>query len=148
MNDINSYIIVNKKTNLITELFIKISILTLASLIVICGFKYKKYYQTAGQVIREKNNYQLAIYLYPYQLNIIKNNNVLIIENLEYKYSIDYIADEYIISSNSENYLKVILNINLKEKDKIVNNILQIKVLESNKKVFYYLKDYLKKEEE
>jgi len=148
MTDINSYIIINRKTNFITNLFIMISIIIFISFIIIGGLKYKKYYQTFGQVIRDKNNYQLILYLSPYQLNIIKNNNKLTIDNLEYAYCINYISDEYIISNDNKNYLKIILDIDLKSKDKIVNNILKIKVLESNKKIFYYLKDYLKKEVE
>lgn len=146
MIDINSYIIMNKKTNMFTESFIIISILIFVSLIIICGFKYQKYYQTTGQVIKEDGNYKLVLYLCPYQLNIIKNNNKLIIDNLEYQYSINYIADDYIVANDLNNYLKVVLNVNLERKDKIANNILQIKFLESNKKIFYYLKDWLKKE--
>lgn len=145
MSDINSYIILNKKTKFIINFFIYISILVFLSLIVVSNFKYKKYYQTIGQVIKNENAYQLSLYLCPYQLNIIKNNNKLTIDNLEYTYNINHIADEYIIFNDYNKYLKVILDIDLKEKDKIINNTLQVKILESNKKIFYYVKEYLKK---
>ena len=145
MNDVNSYLILNRKTNFITNLFISISIIFLLLFLLISQVKYQKYYQTIGQVVKEQDTYQLALYLYPYQLEIIKNNNTLTIENSEYTYNINHISNEYIISSDYQNYLKVVLDIKLKPKDKIENNIFQIKMLESNKKIFYYLKDYFKK---
>ena len=144
MNEIDSYIIENRKISFVINLFIIISIMIFVSLIMLSSLKYKKYYQTTGIVIRDENKYNLTLYLDPYKLKIIKNNNVLIIDDLEYKYTINYINNEYKISNNYTNYLNVVLDIELKQEDKIENNILQVKVLESNKKIFYYLKDYLK----
>lgn len=144
MNEIDSYIIENRKISFVINLFIIISIMIFVSLIMLSSLKYKKYYQTTGIVIRDENKYKLTLYLDPYKLKIIKNNNVLIIDDLEYKYTINYINNEYKISNNYTNYLNVVLDIELKQEDKIENNILQVKVLESNKKIFYYLKDYLK----
>ena len=145
MNEIDSYIIENRKIGFFIKVFIIISIIIFVSLIILSGLRYKKYYQTIGIVIRDENKYKLTLYLDPYKLKIIKNNNVLIIDDLEYKYTINYINNEYVISNNYTNYLNVVLDIELKKEDKIENNILQVKVLESNKKIFYYLKDYLKK---
>ena len=145
MNEIDSYIIENRKIGFVIKVFIIISIIIFVSLIILSGLRYKKYYQTIGIVIRDENKYKLTLYLDPYKLKIIKNNNVLIIDDLEYKYTINYINNEYVISNNYTNYLNVVLDIELKKEDKIENNILQVKVLESNKKIFYYLKDYLKK---
>jgi len=146
MNNIKSYIVMNKKTSSITNLFIIISIVIIMSLVIISNCKYKKYFHTIGQVVKEENNYQLSLYLYPYQLKIIKNNNKLTIDNKEYNYNISYIKNEYIYINNNS-YLKVVLNINLDNKDKIINNNLEIKILESNKKIFCYIKEYLKRRE-
>jgi len=146
MNNIKSYIVMNKKTSSITNLFIIISIVIIMSLVIISNCKYKKYFHTIWQVVKEENNYQLSLYLYPYQLKIIKNNNKLTIDNKEYNYNISYIKNEYIYINNNS-YLKVVLNINLDNKDKIINNNLEIKILESNKKIFCYIKEYLKRRE-
>ena len=146
MNNIKSYIIINKKTNLITKLFISISIMILITLSILTQFKYKTYYQTFGQVIKENNNHKLTLYIDPYKLKVIKNNNLIIIDDKKYNYTIDLIDDEYIVSDNLTNYLKVILNVNLKQEDKINNNILEVRILESDEKIIYYLKEYFKKE--
>ena len=146
MNNIKSYIIINKKTNLITELFISISILVFIALLILTQYKYKKYYQTIGQVTKENNKYKITLYIDPYKLNIIKNNNTMLIDKDNYSYTIDYIDNEYLISDDLNNYLRVIINVNLKNKDRINNNILNIKILESDKKIISYLKDYLRKE--
>lgn len=147
MNNIKSYILLNKRTCFIINLFIIISIIIFITFIVLGQFKYKKYFQIIGQVVEKEKRYQLSLYLNPYQLNIIKNNNELFIDNLKYSYSIDYIADGYIISDSCYNCLNVVLDINLKNKDRIVNNLLEVKLLESNEKLFYYLKNYFKKGE-
>ena len=147
MNDIRSYMIINKNASFIINFLIIISIIFLFSFILICQFKYKKYFYTLGQVIENENKYQLVLYLTPYKINIIKNNNRLIIDDFEYEYSIVFIENDYIISSDYNNYLKVVLDIKLRKKDMISNNILQVKILESNKKIFYYLKDYFVKGE-
>lgn len=144
MNDINTYIILNRKINLTIKLFIIISFVIFISLVFVLNIKYKKYFQTSGQVIYIDNSYHLVIFLSPDKLNVIKNNDSIIIDNFGYNYKINSISNDYIISEDFNNYLEVKLDINLKEKDKINNNILEVKFLESNKKLFYYLKEYLK----
>ena len=145
MNNIKSYIILNKNSNLITKLFLFISIIIIIVMFVVFQIKYSKYYQTVGQVIEENNIYQLSLYLDPYKLKILKNNNKIIIDNEEYFYSKKYIDNKYLISNNLDNYINVILDVNLNKKDRIVNYILNVKILESNKKIICYLKEYLKK---
>lgn len=144
MNNINSYIILNRQTRFIVKLFVSISLIMFASLILVLNMKYEKYYQTLGQVINNDNNYKLIINLSPYKLNIIKNNDSVIIDKFKYNYKINSISKDYIISGDLNNYIQITLDVNLNEKDKINNNILEVKFLESNKKLFYYLKEYLK----
>lgn len=145
MNDIYGYIIINRKTKLVTNVFVFVSILIIASLIIVSQFKYVKYYRTYGQVINDSNKYQLALYLNPYYLNVIKSNNNLKIDNINYEYKISYIGSEYVISNNCNNCLMVVLDIDLKNEDKIINNMLNIEVLESDKKLFCYVKYYFLK---
>ena len=147
MNDIKSYIILNRKTNLTTKMFIYITIIIFITLLILSQLEYKKYYQTKGQVIKENNMYKITLYIPLYKLEIIKNNNKLTIDNQEYIYQLEKIDNKYTISNDQKTYLQIILNINLKEEDKIINNNLNIKILESNKKIICYIKDYLKKGE-
>lgn len=146
MNDIKSYIILNRKTSYVINFFLLISFIILIALIMISQFKYQKYYETTAQVIKDNNQYQLTLFINPYKINVLKNNNKIIIDDYETFYKIEYISNEYFINNNNY-YLQIKLKVNLKDKDKIVNNILQVKFLESNKKIIYYLKDYLKKGE-
>ena len=145
MGDINNYLIMNRKTSPIIKVYIIISLVFIFTALLISQLNYKKYYKSIGQVLKEENIYYLSLYLYPHQLNIIKKNNKLIIDDYEYNYSIEKIENEYFIANDYNSYLKVDLNINLKEEDKIVNNVLEVKILESNQKIFYYIKNYLKK---
>ena len=145
MGDINNYLIMNRKTSPIIKVYIIISLVFIFTALLISQLNYKKYYKSIGQVLKEENIYYLSLYLYPHKLNIIKKNNKLIIDDYEYNYSIEKIENEYFIANDYNSYLKVDLNINLKEEDKIVNNVLEVKILESNQKIFYYIKNYLKK---
>lgn len=145
MSDIMGYIILNKKTNFIIKLFISISITIFVTFIILSQINYTKYLKINGYVLENDNKYQLSLYLSPYELKIINNTNKLIIDKKEYEYKIDYVAKEYIILNN-KNYINVVLDIDLNEKDKIVNNILNLKIKESDKKLFYYIKDYVIKE--
>ena len=79
------------------------------------------------------------------KLKYVKNNNKLVIDNKEYVYSIKSINNDYEIDNNLNNYLYLYLDVSLDSKDKITNNVLNVKLLESNKKIFYYLKNYIMK---
>lgn len=145
MNNIKSYIILNKKTNYIIYVFIIVSLIIFISLSFLTQFKYKKYYDVIGQALKIENEFKLVLYIAPEKLEVLKKNNKLIINNNVYSYKINFIDNEYTISNDLNNYLKIILDIRLKEKDKIENNILEVRILESNKKIINYLKEYLRK---
>lgn len=144
MNNISSYIIINRQTKHLIKFYIYISLIVFVSLILILNIKYKKYFQTKAIVINDNVNYNLNIYLSPNKINIIKSNNSIIIEDKEYNYKIKSISKDYILSNDFNNYIEIILEVNLNEKDKINNNILEVKLIENDQKLFYYLKDYLK----
>lgn len=145
MNSIEGYIIQNRKTNEINKLFILISLLIFFSVSVILNMKFAKYMSLNGLIIKEQEVFQVKLYLTPYQLKIIKNNNEIIIENKKSKYKINHISENYILSNTNKNYLEVVLDVELDKKEKIVNNIVDIKILESKKEIFYYVKNYLMK---
>ena len=145
MNSIKSYIILNKKINIYIKRFKMITILILITMIILCQIKYKSYYFTTAQVIKNDNYYQLLVLIPEDELSIIKENNNLIIEDIIYDYKIINIDNDYVLTNNNKLYLKVVLSIGLRKKDMIVNNLLQVKILKSNKKIFYYIKDYFVK---
>lgn len=142
MNNVNSYIILNKSTNKIIKSFIILSIFIVLLLVLILNIKYKKYYYLYGQV---DNNYRLILYCDIDNLEIIKKNNKIQIDNNIYNYKILSIDTKYTVLNNTNNYIQIVIDINLNSEDKITNNILQLKILVSNKKLFYYLIDYIKK---
>lgn len=142
MNNVNSYIILNKSTNKLIKLFIITSLFIVLLLILTLNIKYKKYYYLYGQV---DNNYRLILYCDIKYLEVIKKNNKVVINNDTYNYKILSIDTNYTILNNTNNYIQLVIDINLNSEDKITNNILKLKVLVSNKKLFYYLIDYIKK---
>ena len=142
MNNVNSYIILNKKTNKLIKLFIITSLFIVLLLVLTLNIKYKKYYYLYGQV---DNNYRLILYCDIKYLEVLKKNNKVVINNNTYNYKILSIDTNYTILNNTNNYIQLVIDINLNSEDKITNNILKLKVLVSNKKLFYYLIDYIKK---
>lgn len=142
MNNVNSYIILNKNTNKLIKLFIITSLFIVLLLVLTLNIKYKKYYYLYGQV---DNNYRLILYCDIKYLEVIKKSNKVVINNNTYNYKILSIDTNYTILNNTNNYIQLVIDINLNSEDKITNNILKLKVLVSNKKLFYYLIDYIKK---
>ena len=142
MNNVNSYIILNKNTNKLIKLFIITSLFIVLLLILTLNIKYKKYYYLYGQV---DSNYRLILYCDIKYLEVLKKNNKVVINNDTYNYKILSIDTNYTILNNTNNYIQLVIDINLNSEDKITNNILKLKVLVSNKKLFYYLIDYIKK---
>ena len=145
MNNIDSYIILSKCSNSFVKCFIFVSLFIILTFIVLLHCEYKKYYNTIGQVVNNNNVYQMVTYIPIEKMNIIKNNNKLIIDKKEYYYKIKSIDNNYIINDNYEKCLEVLIDLNLNDDDKIVNNILNIKFEKSNKKIICYLKEYLMK---
>lgn len=142
MNNVNSYIILNKSTNKLIKLFIITSLFIILLLVLTLNIKYEKYYYLYGTV---DSNYRLILYCDIKYLEVIKKNNKVVINNDTYNYKILSIDTNYTILNNTNNYIQLVIDINLNSEDKITNNILKLKVLVSNKKLFYYLIDYIKK---
>ena len=67
-------------------------------------------------------------------------NDTLITDKKTYKYSIKSISEEY-FSDNNETYQEVVLNINLDNKYKYNNLVLNLKLLKEDKMVIEYLKE-------
>lgn len=126
MDDINIYynssVILERKTPKKIISWITILILLLI-FILIFGFffEYTKYEKTVG-IVKENT---LITFIDPIKIN--KLNKKIIIENKKYDYTINSISEDYTILEN-KNYYEVILDVNLEDKYKINNNILEINI--------------------
>ena len=144
MNSIEGYIIINKNCNKFIKFFIAISALIIAIFLLLLSLKFKKYYYNYGQVVIVDNNYYLLVSVASDELDIIKNNNILYIDNTSYNYDV-YLIYDYTTVYDSTSYKSVLLDVVLSSKEKIENNTIKIKFLKSDKKLFYYIIDYIKK---
>ena len=138
---IDSRIILNRKIRPLVYIYIMILIICALSLIIICMlFHYKEYYFFKGTVIEEENSYYLKCYIPISETKYITLNDTLITDKKTYKYSIKSISEKY-FSDNNETYQEVVLNINLDNKYKYNNLVLNLKLLKEDKMVIEYLKE-------
>jgi len=137
---IDTYIIMNRKTNLIIKLFIfNICILILLFIWGINTFTYQSYFHIHSKIIKFNSYYLVEVLIKEEEVNQIKNTNKLLIGNKEYNYEIKKI-DNNIIYKNNTNYFKIYLNVNsLDEKYQINNYHINIKIPKYNKKIINYL---------
>ena len=118
-----------------------ILIICALSLIIVCMlFHYKEYYFFKGNVIEEENSYYLKCYIPISETKYITLNDTLIINKKTYKYSIKSISEEY-FSDKNETFQEVVLNINLDNKYRYNNLVLNLKLLKEDKMVIEYLKE-------
>ena len=103
-------------------------------------FHYKEYYFFKGTVIEEENSYYLKCYIPISETKYITLNDTLITDKKTYNYSIKSISEEY-FSDNNETYQEVVLNINLDNKYRYNNLLLNLKLLKKDKMVIEYLKE-------
>ena len=118
-----------------------ILIICALSLIIVCMlFHYKEYYFFKGTVIEEDDSYYLKCYIPIFETKYITLNDTLITDKKTYKYSIKSISEEY-FSDNNETFQEVVLNINLDNKYRYNNLVLNLKLLKEDKMVIEYLKE-------
>lgn len=138
---IDSRVILNRKIRPLVYIYIMILIICALSLIIVCMlFHYKEYYFFKGTVIEEENSYYLKCYIPIFETKYITLNDTLITDKKTYKYSIKSISEEY-FSDNNETFQEVVLNINLDNKYRYNNLVLNLKLLKEDKMVIEYLKE-------
>lgn len=138
-NYIDSEIILHRKINYIVYIYIMIIIIIVLSLIILSMLSnYKIYYKVKGIVEKEENNYSIEIYIPLEDTKYIIKNDYLIINKEKYKYQIKDINSEY-VTDNITTYQIITLDLNLPNKYKYNNLILNIKVIKENKKIIDYL---------
>lgn len=143
MLDINEYLL-KYKIKIPKILFIWIIFLTF----IICGcliinktFKLTNYYKIHG-VVNEKS---VSAYINFNDLDRLVHNDLLYINNEKYSYKVDQISEDMIISDNSY-YKEVLLNINLKGKDFINNNVIDIQIIIEEMTILEYIVNLIKGE--
>ena len=112
---IDSEIILNRKIdNLVYVYIMIIIIITLSLIIFVILFHYKTYYKVKGIIVKEEDSYYIRSYIPIDKIKYIINNNIVRIDNKNYKYKIHAIDEEY-LTDNSTTYEVVNLDIEITE---------------------------------
>lgn len=120
----NTDIILNKKSNVYTIIWIIFLVIFLSLSLLICIF-YRFYeYETCLGYVRKNEDYKLILYLKDFSK---LNSYELYLENEKLEFSIYSISSDYYIIDGS-NYYEIVLNVNLPNIYKIDNNILKLKI--------------------
>ena len=143
---IDSYIILNRKTNTIIKILI-LNIIIIAVLFIwgINRFDYQSFFHIHSKIINFNSYFVLELLIPVKEVNQIKEQNRLFIGTKEYYYNIKEI-DNNIIYQNNTNYQKIYLEVKKLDQKYLINNYhVDIKIPKSPKKLIEYLKN---KEEE
>ena len=119
MNYIDSEIILQRKIGPYVYVYIMIIIVIMLSIIIFfILFNYKIYYTIRGTVIKEDDHFYIRIYIPINDIKYITNNDIVIIDNKEYKYNISMIDSEY-FTNNIITYQIVKIDVSIDDKYKI-----------------------------
>lgn len=138
---IDSEIILGRKIEPLIYVYVMIVVVIILSLIIffiLCY--YRTYYDIRGVVIKEDNNYYIRIYVPLDDIKYIANNDIVLINDKEYRYNVISIDNEY-FTDNVNTYQIIMIECYLTEKYKINNLTLDLKFLKENKKIIDYILD-------
>ena len=139
MNYIDSEIILQRKIGPLVYVYIMIIIVIMLSLIILfimCS--YKTYNIVRGVVIEEDNHYYIRIYMDIESIKYIIDNEIVKIDNKEYKYKIISMDSEY-FTDDITTYQIVKIDVDLDNKYRFNNLTLNLKFLMENKKIIDYI---------
>lgn len=137
---IESYIILNRKPNIIIRIF-TINLILIICLIIwgINTYNYKTYFEFHSKLSNFDSLFYLEVLIPSKEVDQVLNNKNIIINDKKYLFSI-YKIDENITYKNNINYQKVYLKIkNLEEKYLINNYRINVKFERDNKKIIDYI---------
>lgn len=137
---IDSYIILNRKTNLIIKCFV-FNICVIIVLIIwgINTFEYQSYFHIHSKILNFNSYYLMEVLIPEKEVNQIIKKNKLLIGNKEYVYNIYEISNNTIYKDNI-NYQKIYLDVSrLDDIYKFNNYRLEIKIPKEKKKMLDYL---------
>ena len=136
---IDSYIILNRKTNTIIKIFI-LNIIIVVVLFIwgINKFEYKSFFHIHSKIINFNSYYVLEVLIPVKEVNQIKDQNILYIEDAIYTYNI-YKIDNDIVYQNNINHQKIYLKVNNLDEKYLINNYrLEIKIPNNKKTIIEY----------
>lgn len=139
MNDILDIEIILKKQTYhkIYNIGLILIIILLIFLYISCVYKYQSYYISRGIV--KDNTLELLVNLD--DIKYFYNQNIIKIENRDYKYQIKSISEKLYVDESLNNYKYLYLEVN---NLKYINNyVYEVKIPKENKKIIEYLKEYL-----
>lgn len=139
MKYIDSEIILQRKIEPLVYVYIMIIIVIMLSLIIFfILFHYKTYYNVRGIVMCEDSYYYIRIYVPLDNLKYITDNDIVKIDDLEYKYSIIEVDSEY-FTDNVTTYQIMNIEIDLKDKYKFNNLTLDMKFVKEDQRIIDYI---------
>jgi len=143
MLDINDYLLEYKRKipNILFLWTAMIVFITTFVLMINYNFKIIDYYQIKG-IVKEKG---LNISLPIEKVDSIINNRYIYIGGEKYKYSVKEISDNIVENSNSF-YQNIVLDVDLKDREFIENNIIESKFIISKKTILEYIYNLIKGE--
>lgn len=130
----NSYNILNGKSNSsIISFIILLIILFFICIYVIIFYKFYEY-ETCFGIVKKIDDYKVIIYLK--EFNKLSDYEIYL-DDLKIDFKISSISPDYYIINN-ENYYEIVLDVNLEDKYKIENNILNLTIRKN--KITYFEK--------
>lgn len=136
MLNVNDYLLQYKRKlpNILLIWTIILTFIIVFIVIINNTFKLKNYYQLNGIV---KDSY-LSILMPIYDINSIVNNDIIYIDNIKYSYKIKEI-DVEIIQEGTVFYQKIFLDVDLKDKNFIDNNVIKVKFVIKEMTILEYI---------
>lgn len=136
---IDCEIILSRKINLFIYVYIMIIIIIALSLIIFfILFNYKTYYKVKGIIVFEEDTFYIKTYIPLDNIKYLVNNNIVKIDNKNYKYTIASIDKEY-FTDNKDTYQIITIKIDIEEKYKINNLTTDLYFLKESKRVIDYI---------
>ena len=117
-------------------MIIIVIMLSLIILFILCS--YKTYSFVRGVVIDEESHYYIRIYMDIESVKYITDNDIVKINNKEYKYNIISDDSEY-FTDNVNTYQIVKIEVDLDDKYKYNNLTLDLKFLKEDKRIIDYV---------
>ena len=136
---IDSYIIMNRKTKLITNMFIfNICIIMILIIWGINTLEYQSYFHIHSKILSFNSYYLLEVLVPAKEVNQVIKENELLIGKKTYNYTI-YKIDNTITYQKDINYQKIYLEVsNLEDNYKVNNFRIDIKIPAYKKKIIEY----------
>lgn len=138
----NKYFLNNKKDNIVTIWLMLLILFLLIFLNIAFNYRYKTFDKYIGYIKKIDSDFKVVIYVLESDVSsLIKNS--LLVDSLDYEFSIYNISDEYYILENNK-YYEVILSVDLSDNYLIENNIIDVVMSNSTTTLYNQFKKGMK----